>query len=407
VNLQSRLQHRLRIEEMSGRSLKLFTLFGFDVRVDASWLIIAALVTWTLAAGYFPYRYPGLPASHYWWMGLVGAALLFGSIIVHELFHSLVARQYGLPMKGITLFVFGGVAEMSDEPPSPKAEFLMAIAGPVASVVIGFVFYVLYHAGAAAWPVQAVGVVAYVYWINWLLAGFNLLPAFPLDGGRVLRSVLWWHWKGDLQRATRTASYIGSGFGVLLMVMGVLQLLFTGKFIGAIWWFVIGMFLRGASQASYQRVLLRRAVEGEPVRRFMKTNPVTVEPNITIQELVDNYIYRHQYKMFPVVEDSRRVLGCVSINEIKDIPREEWAWHHVRELVRPCSSDNSVQPDEDALHAFAKMNRSGIGRVMVIDDGQLVGVVAVKDLLNFLATRIDLEGNGSFRLTNTRTDNDR
>lgn len=379
---------------MFGPRITIFSLFGFAVRVDASWLIIAALITWTLAAGLFPAQYPGLTPGDYWAMGFLGALGLFGSVVLHELSHSLVARRYGLEMKGITLFLFGGVAEMPDEPPNAKTEFLMAIAGPAASVVIGFLFFVLHAATAGAWPAQALGIIAYLYWINWILAAFNLIPAFPLDGGRVLRSLLWWRWQGDLLRATRIAAAIGSGFGVALMALGVAQLLFTGNFIGAVWWFVIGMFLKGVSQSSYQQLVFRETLQGERVDRFMKT-PVSVSPALSIEDLVEGYIYKHHYKMFPVVADAQRVIGCVTTKDVKAFPRDEWNRHSVQEAAHPCAADNTVQPDADVLRALTTMKNTGNSRLMVVDGDRLVGVVALKDLMDFLSTKLDLEGLGT------------
>jgi Zn-dependent protease len=378
---------------MFGRRITLFKLFGFAVRLDASWLVIAALVSWTLAAGVFPGEYPGLSAGTYWWMGITGALLLFASIIVHELFHSLVARHYGLPMKGITLFIFGGVAEMGDEPPSPKAEFLMAIAGPMASILIGFLFYWVYLAGKGTWAASVAGVIGYLYWINWLLAAFNLIPAFPLDGGRLLRSALW-HWKGDLPRATRIASSVGSAFGVGLIVLAIFQLL-RGNFISAVWWFLIGMFLRGAARGSYRQVLVRDALAGEPVRRFMKRDPVTVPPTISIRELVDDYVYKYHYKMFPVVGDSQKLAGCVTTQQLKRIPDQEWNWRTVQDVLQPCSADTTVSPEADALDALVTMSRSGNSRLMVVENGRLVAVIALKDLLSFLSVKFDLESHAS------------
>jgi Zn-dependent protease len=370
--------------------VKIFRLFGFDVRVDASWLILAALLTWSLAMGVFPLYYRGLPLHEYWWMGAAGTLGLFGSIVVHELFHSLVARRHALPMKGITLFIFGGVAQMGGEPASAKVEFLMAIAGPLASIGIGIVFYAIYRAGEGAWPVGVVGVLAYLAWINWILAGFNMIPAFPLDGGRVLRSALW-HFQGDLRRATRIASSIGSGFGVLLMAFGVLQLFF-GNLIGAVWYFIIGMFLRGASRASYEQLLIRSALAGQPVSRFMNRSPVTVTPGTSIEELVDDYVYRYHHKMFPVVTASEHLAGCVTTKEIKEVPRDEWASHKVEEFLKPCSSENTVAPDTDALAVLSKMNESGVSRMLVTDKDRLLAIVSLKDLLNFIASKLELEG---------------
>ncbi|HUZ46805.1 MAG TPA: site-2 protease family protein [Terriglobia bacterium] len=378
---------------MFGRRITLFKMFGFAVRADGSWLVIAVLITWSLAVGMFPHRYPGLSKGEYWLMGLLGALLLFVSIVVHELAHSLVARRHGLAIKGITLFIFGGVAEMESEPPNAKAEFLMAAAGPLTSIVIGVFFYVLHWGAQGAWPTMAVGVLWYLYLINWILAAFNLVPAFPLDGGRILRSALW-HWKGNLWSATRIASNIGSGFGVLLMAFGVYQLL-VGDFIGAVWWFVIGMFLRSAAQGSYQQLMVQKMLQGEPIRRFMKTNPVTVPPAISLEDLVEHYIYKYHYKMFPVVNESHELLGCITTKQVKDIPRDEWNRNSVQAIMQPYDPKDAVTPDTDSVEALAIMRRAQSSRLMVVEDGHLIAVLALKDLLEFLSSKLEMEGDSS------------
>lgn len=376
---------------MFGRSIKIFRLFGFDVRIDASWLIIAALLTWSLAVGVFPYEYRGLGIAEYWWMGVIGTLGLFGSIVIHELCHSLVARRHDLPMRGITLFIFGGVAEMGGEPPSPGVEFYMAIAGPVASIALGFIFYGIYRAGQNYFLPDTLGVLGYLAFINWILAVFNLIPAFPLDGGRVLRSAIW-HSTHDLKRATRIASLIGSGFGILLMVFAVFSL-FTGNFIAAVWYFIIGMFLRNAARMSYRQVLISAALQGETIRRFMTTTPVTVTPDMSIEELVDDYVYKYHYKMFPVVTDSEQHLaGCVSTKDVGEIPRQEWPRHKVEEVLKPCSADNTIPPDADALAVLSKMNESGTSRMLVTDKGRLLAIISLKDLLRFITSKLELEG---------------
>ncbi|HVB29643.1 MAG TPA: site-2 protease family protein [Terriglobia bacterium] len=374
---------------MFGRSITLFRMFGFAVRVDGSWLVIAVLITWSLAVGFFPHLYPGLSHAEYWLMGVSGALLLFASIIVHELAHSLVARRSGLPMKGITLFIFGGVAEMDQEPSSAKAEFQMAIAGPVTSVLIGGLFYILAAATRGTWPVAVVGVFSYLGWINWLLAAFNMVPAFPLDGGRVLRSALW-HWKGNLWQATRIASTIGSGFGMLLMALGVYRLL-VGDFIGAVWWFLIGMFLRGAAQGSYQQLMVQKMLQGEPIQRFMNTNPITVSPAISLEDLVENYIYKYHHKMFPVVNDSHELLGCITTKEVKEVPRGDWAQRSVQATMRPYCAEEAVTPDTDAVKALALMRKSQSSRLMVVEGGRLIAILTLKDLLDFLSAKLEME----------------
>jgi Zn-dependent protease/predicted transcriptional regulator len=375
---------------MFGRRITLFSIFGFEVRVDVSWIFLAVLVTWTLASGVFPHYYPDLPGTTYWSMAVVGAAGMFFSIIFHELSHSLVARRVGLPIGGITLFLFGGVAEMTDEPPSPRAEFLMAVAGPVASAVLGAAFFAVHLvASASGWPPAVDGVFFYLGTINFVLAGFNLVPAFPLDGGRMLRAILW-HFKRDLGKATRTAAKIGGGFGILLVFLGLLNVV-QGNFIGGMWWFLIGLFVRNAAAMSYQQVLIRQGFEGVPVRRIMNARPVAVAPLLPIADLVQDYFYKFYFKTFPVVEGSRLV-GCVSARDVKNVPRDRWAFVTVADVMSKCSAANTVRPDLNALDALKLMNQSGNSRLLVADGDRLLGIVSLKDMMNLLFLKLELEG---------------
>jgi len=374
---------------MFGKSISLFKLFGFEVKIDLSWIVIAVLITWSLATGLFPNYYKGLPTTTYWWMGIFGALGLFFSIVFHELCHSLVARKFNLQMKGITLFIFGGVAEMEEEPPSPQAEFFIAIAGPLSSILIGIVFYGIRLIGQAGdWPEFTIGVFSYLSFLNFLLAGFNLVPAFPLDGGRVFRSILW-GWKKNLKWATRIASRIGSGFGLVLIFFGVLYII-RGAFISGIWWFLIGLFLRNASDMSYKRLLMSKALEGEPVERFMKTDPITAPPSITVERFVEEYLYKHHFKMFPIVDDGK-LIGCISTREVKEIPRNEWNQRTIGDIVKSCSCDNTITSDTDAMKALSNMNKTGVSRLLVVDGDRLAGIIALKDLLGFLSLKLDLE----------------
>jgi Zn-dependent protease/predicted transcriptional regulator len=375
---------------MFGKRITLFKLLGFEVHIDASWLILAGLITWSLASGLFPSMYKGLQSNTYWWMGIAGALSLFVSIVFHELCHSLVARRFGLQMKGITLFIFGGVAEMDEEPESAKVEFLMAIAGPASSVLLGFVFLAVNELGTAAgWPVPVNGVFNYVMFVNFLLAGFNLLPAYPLDGGRVLRSALW-KWKDNLRWATHIASQIGSGFGIALMIIGGVNVLFFGNLIGGIWWALIGMFLKNASQASYRQVIIRRALEGEKVRELMKKDVVTVPPGISVEELVEDYVHKYNFKMFPVVDEGK-LAGCITTRRLKEIPRAEWRSRTVSEITTLCSREIAVTPDMDVTRCLAVMNRTGNTRLIVIDKDRLAGVITLKDILGYLSSKADLD----------------
>jgi Zn-dependent protease len=373
---------------MFGRRIRLFKLLGFAVHVDLSWLVLALLITWSLARGLFPYQYEKLPSLTYWSMGAAGALGMFASIIFHELCHSLVARRFGLPMKGITLFIFGGVAEMDEEPPSPKAEFFMAIAGPISSILLGVLGYAATTTGEAWLPDPVAGVLEYLTIINFILAGFNLLPAFPLDGGRVLRAALW-QWKKNFRWATRIASKLGAFFGAVLIFLGILNVL-RGNVISGIWQFMIGLFLRNAARMSYQQVLMRAALAGGTVRQLMNTGPVTAPASLSIKDLVEGYIYRYHYKMFPVVEGDMLV-GSITTRRVKEVPRAEWASRTVGEVASRCSPENTIGPGVDAIKALGVMSRTGNSRLMVVEDGRLAGIITLKDIMGLLAVKLDLE----------------
>jgi Zn-dependent protease/CBS domain-containing protein len=375
---------------MFGKRINLFKLLGFQVRIDMSWIILAVLVAWSLSSGLFPLYYKNLSTGAYWIMGIIGAAGLFLSIVFHEFCHSLVARKYGMPMKGITLFIFGGMAEMSEEPTSAKAEFMMAVAGPISSVLIGLAFYGLLVLGKqAGWSTPVSGILAYLAWINVILAVFNLLPAFPLDGGRVLRSILWGV-KKNLRWATRVSSRVGSLFGFAMIFFGFLNF-FRGNFIAGLWWFLIGMFLHSTARTSYQQLLTRRALEGETVRRFMKEDPVTVSSSTTVHQLVEDYIYRYHFKMFPVVESSGKLLGCVTTKDVKALPKEEWEKKSVGEIAASCTEANTIRSGEDAVKALSRMSQNNMSRLIVVDNGHLAGVITLKDMLRFLSLKVELE----------------
>ncbi len=318
-------------------------------------------------------------------MGASGAIALFLCVLLHELGHALVARRVGVQMRGITLFIFGGVAEMTQEPRTPRDEFLIAIGGPIVTIALALLFLL---AGLAPWIDAVAGVISYLFIVNLVLLGFNAIPAFPLDGGRVLRAALW-HLKGSLRRATRISSRIGAGFAVALMVFAVLHLV-TGNFIGAMWWFLIGMFLRGAAGMGYQQVLVRQALEGEPMRRFMTESPVSVSASLSVDDLVEDYVYRHHFKMFPVVEDGELV-GCVTTRRIKEIPRAEWSRRTAGQIASPCDEHNSIAPGDDAMKTLMWMRRNDISRALVIEGDRLVGVLSLKDLLDFISLKLELE----------------
>jgi Zn-dependent protease/CBS domain-containing protein len=363
-------------------------LLGIPVYIDLSWFVVALLITWSLATSLFPSQYKGLDTSVYWFMGSAGAIGLFLSILAHELGHSVVAQQFSVPIRGITLFLFGGVAELTREPPSAWAEFWVAIAGPAVSAVLALSFLGLSAVATLFLPVPVTGVLYYLGWVNGLVVVFNLIPAFPLDGGRVLRSLIW-SWRGDLRRATRITATLGTAFGTFLILMGVLTLL-QGGLIPGIWSVMIGIFLRNGAQMSYQQAMIRRALEGEAISRFMTTAVIGVPPSLTIQQFVDDYLLRFHHKLYPVLVDTQ-LLGAITSRDVQRVPRTDWQTHTVGQLLQPFTAENTISPEADAMAALARMNREQQSRLLVVRDGQLVGMLTLKDLIDFMALKVELD----------------
>ncbi|HKL62041.1 MAG TPA: site-2 protease family protein [Woeseiaceae bacterium] len=371
------------------RGFPLFTIFGFEVKLNLTWLLLALLITWTLAEGFFPERYPDLGTQTRWWMGIAGALGILFSIVFHELSHSLVARYYGLRMGGITLFVFGGVAEMRHEPKEPKVELLMAGAGPLSSLVLAGICWVLHLGGeGAGLPTPVTGVLFYLAVINVALAVFNLIPAYPLDGGRMLRAALW-AWRDDIRDATRIASNMGSGFGLILIFLGVLSLI-QGFFVGGMWYVLIGLFVRGAAKGSYRQLIIQQLLEGRSARDVMNTDPVTVDRSLSLRDFVDDYVYRYRSRMFPVVQGGE-LKGCATVERVKEVPEEQWEQTAIADIVSSCSDENTVSPDEELTDLASSLFGGSAGHQrLVVEDGQLLGVVSVDDLRELLQLRLEL-----------------
>jgi Zn-dependent protease/CBS domain-containing protein len=375
--------------------LRLLRVRGIDINVDLSWLIVLGLLSWTMASNLreedVQAHVAMLDTSAYWLLGLVTALAFFVCIVLHELGHALVAQQVDIPMRGITLFLFGGVAEMEDEPPSAGKEFLMAIAGPVVSAVLSGFFGLLAIAGIQlGWMSQVNNALLSLALINLAVLVFNLVPAFPLDGGRVFRAILWGATR-SLRRATYWSSLLGQGFAWLLIVLGVANF-FASNFLGGMWLVLIGLFLNGAAQSSYQQVVVRLALHGEPVRRFMNPNPITVPPSLDLRSWVNDFVYRYHHKTFPVVTADGELEGVITTAALGQIPQDEWQLHTVGEVMRRDLEDISVAPDVDALEALNQIRRTDWSRLLVTEGHRLVGLVSLKDLARFLQLKSELEG---------------
>ncbi len=361
---------------------RLGSLFGIEIRIDYSWFIIFFLILWTFTMGVFPASFPGLAGGTYLAMGAVGTLLFFASLLAHELSHSIVARSKGIPVEGITLFIFGGMAHTGAEFERPGDEFVIAGVGPLSSLLIALLFGALAWLGVqAGWSVAVVGVAQYLAFINLVLALFNLLPGFPLDGGRLFRAALW-KYTGDLRRATRAASLGGKVLGFLLIALGVMQLFF-GNLIGGMWAILIGWFVRSAAQASYTHHLLRSSLRGVRARDIMTADPQTVPAEATLEQFVAEYLFRGGHHGYPVTEGESPV-GIITLRRVKEIPREEWSQRTVGQAMAPAEDGMLAHPDASMDRVLEQIEGSPAGRVLVTREGQLAGIITRSDVARWL-----------------------
>ena len=375
-------------ESPTRRGLPLFKIAGIQIRLDLSWFIIFALVGISLSAGYFPQRFPGQPPLHYWIAGLVATLCFFGSILVHELAHSLMAMRSGIQIPEITLFIFGGISRLSEEAKDAKTEFKIAIVGPLASFALALIFWAIHRGLQTDSPSLATEVFRYLAWINLAVGIFNLIPGFPLDGGRVLRAILW-HRSGSLTQATRTSADIGKGFAVILMVFGGLQI-FTGALIGGLWLIFIGMFLRGMAEGGYQEVAMRQSLAGVSVQEIMIDDVVSVPPDLSLEHLVHDYFLRYGYHAFPVVQDGK-VLGLISIPQMRAIAEEQRQHMTVEDAMLPLEARMIVTPNTSLIDALKRMTQEELNQLLVMQDVALQGIVTKAGVLRFLEIKRVLE----------------
>jgi Zn-dependent protease/predicted transcriptional regulator len=361
--------------------------FGISLRLHYSWFFIFALVTWALAAGYFPSTYPTWSLSARIAAGLITSVLFFGSVLVHELMHSIVAQRQGIPVQSITLFIFGGVSQITSESKQPKDEFRMAIVGPLSSLVLGGIFFGIYFGWRNVDTFAVQFITAVVYWlgyINLALGVFNLIPGFPLDGGRVLRSLIWWR-SGNLKNATKIASNAGRAVGFILIFIGI-YLVFTGDWIDGIWLALIGWFLESAAVGSYQQLLMQEMLKGHVASEIMSSDCAVVPPDMTIDHLVNGNILTSGRRCFPVVSDSQ-IMGMMTLHNIKAVPREQWSTATVREAMTPFDRLKWVRPDEELSSVLRILTQDDINQVPVVQDNKIVGMVSREHLLNFVHIR--------------------
>jgi Zn-dependent protease len=367
-----------------GSSFDLGRIFGVKVGVNWTWLVVVGLISWSLATAVLPDQNPGLSRGTYWTMGVAAALLFFLSILLHELGHAVQARREGLAVEGITLWLFGGVARFRGTFPSPGAEFRIAVAGPLVTLVLAAVLLGL---GAVVELPDAVdGVVAWLGYINLVLLVFNLLPALPLDGGRVLHSVLW-RARNDLVWATRVGAAIGRGFGYLMAGVGVLFFV-AGEIVGGVWLFVLGWFLSSAAAAESSAVVARVALGSLRVRDLMVDEPAVVAPGMTLAEFVDEIVWEKRHTTYPVVADGRPV-GLLQFARVASVPRGEWDGTRVQECMLTMDEVRTVEEDRRVTDVMDDL-AVGTGRLLVVRDGRLTGLLSISDVARALTGRGEL-----------------
>lgn len=371
---------------MTRNAFSLGRVFGIKIQLDYSWFIIFILITWSLAAGYFPQSYPGWPAGLYWVIAVITSLLFFSSVLAHELAHSLVARGHGTPVHSIRLFIFGGVAQITAEPKSARDEFRFTIVGPLTSLILGLCFGAIWWA-TRGWNHPIAALARWLSLINLLLAGFNLIPGFPLDGGRIFRSIAW-AVTSNLRKATHLAATIGRVVAFLFILGGVM-LIFRGYWINGLWFAFIGWFLENAAAQSWRQFTLQELLQGHKVREAMSKDCPRISPSLTLEELVHDHILSTSRRCLPVME-GERLLGIVTLHNIKEIPRAQWAVERVEQVMIPLERVKRIGPDEELLTALQLMTQEDINQLLVTTDGGLEGMIARDSVLAFIRTRAEL-----------------
>jgi len=369
--------------------INLFKVAGIQIAIDYSWLVIFLLVLWSLAAGYFPMEYPGHRVMQYWGISMVATLLFFASVLIHELAHSLVANRVGQNVRRITLFIFGGMAHLSREPSNAVAELKIASVGPLTSLGLGGVFWAAKLAAAGAGlGVLWVAMFKYLSFINVALAVFNLLPGFPLDGGRMLRGFLWYR-SGNLRAATARAADWGSGIAFGLMALGVLEI-FGGALIGGLWLIFIGMFLRGAARSSYHGVVVEQVLGTASVRDLMVPEPTFMPADEPVERAIDDYFLRLGYGGFPVARDGE-VEGLITLAQIKECPPEDRSHRTARDIMRPADDSVRIPATSSVADALRQMMESDSGRLPVTDKRRIVGLITPTGIMRFMQMKTELE----------------
>ncbi len=363
-----------------GSAFNIGKIFGIQLRIHYSWFIIFILVTAYLV-------YPNWSEPSYWIISIIASLLFFSSVVAHELAHSLVGRAQGIPIRSITLFIFGGIAHMTKEATNPGAEFKMAFAGPLASLFIGGLFGLVWvFTRNLNQPVA--DMMQWLAIINVALAVFNLIPGFPLDGGRVFRSILW-RFTANYNRSTQIATRVGRGVGYSFILGGIVIIILTEQFISGLWLAFIGWFLENAASSSYRQLQWHNILQGLPASQVMQTSFPIISSSITLSELVRTHVMPSGYTFFIVI-DQGKLTGIVTLNNIKSVPQEDWDMTRVSGIMTPLEQLKVAYPEQDVMSLFEQMNTSDINQVPVLSEGKVLGVVTRDSLLRLLRARTEL-----------------
>ncbi|MDD3520874.1 MAG: site-2 protease family protein [Actinomycetota bacterium] len=370
-------------------SFKIFRIAKIDIRIDYSWFVIFALIVYFFGFSYFPRVLPGTSIWLIIIITIISALLFFFSILFHEVSHSITSIRKGIPVKQITLFIFGGIAQIENEPDTPAKEFQISIAGPAASYFLAIVFGAVW---ALSRQVPAIMEPAkYLTIINIALGTFNLLPGFPLDGGRVLRSIIW-KFTNNFEKATIIASNIGRGIGFAMIAVGIVYI-FLGAFFNGVWLIFIGWFLQSAAAQTYSQVALERSIKGIKVKDVITTEIIAVSKDITVRELIDDWFLKYKYGKFPVIDKNNndRYIGIITLNDIKELPRDKWDITTVGEIVNTYIEEDKVEMDTELYEAVKKINTGNISALVVIKNGRLEGLLTKTDIMQFVRIKSEFK----------------
>ncbi len=372
---------------MTRQNVPLGRILGIPIGLDYSWFLIFVLLTWMLGGSYYPAEFKNWPPLLYWFMGAMTAIMLFASVLLHELGHSVVAIRYKIPVRSITLFIFGGVAQIGAEAPSAIAEFWIAVAGPVVSLSLALFFSALKPVTTGIEPL--LGLVKYLAYINFALVIFNLIPGYPLDGGRVFRAIVWAVTK-NMRRATLMAANFGRFWGFLFIFTGVWRM-FSGDFGGGLWIAFIGWFLDHAAAAQIQQVMFQGLLAGHKVAQAMSSNCIAIPAELTLQQLVDEHILSGGQRCFLVNRGSDTV-GLMTLHRIREVPRGEWQTTSAAQAMLPLDKLIRISPDKELWTALQQMDRDGVNQLPVMTDSQVVGMLSREDVITFLRIVQELGG---------------